>query len=69
MRSYTIDVLVRESSSGYRRTVEGAAQLKAAERLAKEGRGSLVESYRCFAGYGGSYEVAYTRYVYTVIEK
>lgn len=69
MRSYTIDVLVRESSSGYRRTVEGSAQLKAAEKLVKEGLATLVESYRCFAGYGSSYEVGYTRYVYTVIEK
>ena len=68
MRSFTFDVLVRESASGSRRTVDGSRWLELARKLAGEGRATLVLNSKSFAGYGGSFDVGYNRYNYTVTE-
>jgi hypothetical protein len=69
MRTYAIEVLVRESASGYARTVKGSQQFKEAEKLFKQKRATIVLKEKSFAGYGGSRDVGYTKYVYTITEK
>jgi hypothetical protein len=56
------------NANGYCRVVEGSKWIKLANKLVKEGRATLVENSRCFAGYGGSRDVSYMRFNYTVTE-
>ena len=68
MRSFTFDVLVRESASGHSRMTEGAHWYRLSKKLARKGSVSLSLNSKNFAGYGGGYDVGYTRYNFTVTE-
>lgn len=68
MRSFTFDVLVRYSASGNHRTVDGVNYIRLARDLARAGRVTLVLNRSEFAGYGGSRDVGYNRFNYTVTE-
>lgn len=68
MRSFSFDVLVRESAQGYVRITEGAYWYRLAKRLLRKDKVTLVQHSKTFAGYGGSYDVGYTRYKFTVTE-
>jgi hypothetical protein len=69
MRSFTFDVLERMSASGSSRNVEGSHWFNLARKLVREGRARLVQNNRVWCGYGGSRDVSYVRYTYTVTEK
>lgn len=69
MRSFNFDVLERMSASGSSRNVEGSNWITLANKLVREGRATLVENNRVWCGYGGSRDVSYVRYSYTVTEK
>jgi hypothetical protein len=69
MRSYTFDVLVRESANGYSRITEGAHWYRLASKMNRKGTATLVRNSKTFAGYGSSYDVGFTRYNFTVTEK
>ena len=68
MRSFTFDVLVRETASGYSRMTDGANWYRLAKRLYRKGSVSLALNSKVFAGYGNSPYVGYTRYNFTVTE-
>ena len=69
MRSYTFDVLWLETADGiYDRITEGEHWYTLARDLVRQGRATLVENSRTFAGYGDSYDEGYNRYNYTVTE-
>lgn len=68
MREFSFEILVRETADGRTRVCEGAHWLRLAQRLRRQGRARLVEHSRSFAGYGGSYDVGYTRHYLTVYE-
>jgi hypothetical protein len=69
VRSYTFDVLVRESASGYSRITEGAHWYRLASKMARKGTATLVLNSKVFAGYGSSPYVGFNRLNYTVNEK
>lgn len=69
MRSFTFDVLEVMNANGYCRKVQGANWLKLAKQLVREGRATLVENNSVWAGYGGSRDVSYRKWNYTVTEK
>jgi hypothetical protein len=68
MRSFTFNVLMRESASGSRRITDGAHWYRLAEKMARKGHATLVRNSKEFAGYGSSPYVGFTRYNYTVTE-
>lgn len=68
MRSFTFDVVDMMNADGYCRVVEGSKWMKLAQKMVREGRATLVENSRCFAGYGGSRDVSYWRFNMTVTE-
>ena len=68
MRSFNFDVLERMSASGHSRRVEGSNWYILARNMAREGHATLVENSRVWCGYGGSRDVSYVRYNYTVTE-
>ncbi len=68
MRSFNFDVLEMMNANGYSRRVEGSNWYILARNMSREGRATLVENNRVFCGYGGSRDVSYVRYNYTVTE-
>jgi hypothetical protein len=68
MRSFTFDVVDTMNADGYCRVVEGSKWMKLAQKMVSEGRATLVENRREFAGYGGSRDVSYWRFNMTVTE-
>ena len=68
MRSFTFDVLEMMNADGYSRRVQGANWQNLANRMVREGRATLVQNSRTWCGYGGSRDVSYVRYNYTVTE-
>jgi hypothetical protein len=68
MRSFTFDVLVRESASGHTRITEGAKWYRLAKKMQSKGQVTLVQNSKAFAGYGSSPYVGFTRYNFTVTE-
>jgi len=69
MRSFTFDVMDVMNADGYCRVVEGSKWIKLATKMVREGRATLVENSRMFAGYGSSRDISYLRFNYTVTEK
>lgn len=68
MRSFTFDVLEMMNANGYSRRVEGSKWYRLARDMSRKGRATLVENSRVWCGYGGSRDVSYVRYSYTVTE-
>ena len=68
MRNFTFNVVEVMNANGYCRKVEGANWLKIAKQMVREGRATLVENNSEWAGYGGSRDVSYRRWNYTVTE-
>jgi hypothetical protein len=69
MRSFTFDVLVRQSASGHSRMTEGSHWYRLAEKMSRKGTATLVLNSKVFAGYGSSPYVGFNRLNYTVTEK
>ena len=69
MRSFNFDVMDVMNADGYCRVVEGSKWIKLANKMVCEGRATLVENSRGFAGYGSSRDISYWRFNYTVTEK
>lgn len=68
-RSFTFDVMVRETADGrVTRSSNGGPWLRLARKMVKDGRAKLVCNGSQFSGYGGSYDVGYHRLNYTVTE-
>ena len=68
MRSFNFDVVRLETASGYTRITNGAYWYNEAQKMARKGTAKLVMNSKSFAGYGGSTDVGYTLYNYTVTE-
>lgn len=68
MRSFTFDVIVRETASGATRMTEGVNWYRLAMKMVRAGKATLVENRKEFAGYGSSYDVGYNRHNLTVTE-
>ena len=68
IRSFNFDVVRRETASGHTRITEGAYWYNEAQKMARKGTAKLAMNNKSFAGYGGSTDVGYTRYNYTVTE-
>jgi hypothetical protein len=69
MRSFNFDVMDVMNADGYCRVVEGSKWIKLATKMVREGRATLVENSRGFAGYGSSRDISYWCFNYTVTEK
>jgi hypothetical protein len=69
MRSFTFDVVDVMNADGHMRTTEGSKWIKLANKMVREGRATLVENSRGFAGYGSSRDISYWRFNMTVTEK
>jgi hypothetical protein len=68
-RSFTFDVMVRETADGrISRSSKGGPWLRLARKMAKNGTAKLICNGSQFAGYGGSYDVGYRCTNYTVTE-
>jgi hypothetical protein len=68
-RSFTFDVIVRETADGrVTRTSKGGPWLRLARKMAKAGTARLSVQGGGFIGYGGSYDVGYSKLIYTVTE-
>jgi len=68
MRTFTFDVLQMVTADGYSRITEGSRWLRLAQKMHRDGAATLVLDSKIFAGYGGSTDIGYTRYTYTVTE-
>jgi len=68
-RSFTFDVMVRETADGrVSRSSKGGPWLRLARKMVKDGTAKLICNGSQFAGYGGSYDVGYHCTNYTVTE-
>ena len=56
------------TANGYARMTEGAHWYRLARKMHRAGTAKLVLNDETFAGYGGSTDVGYTRYNFTVTE-
>ena len=72
MRSFNFDVLQRVTANGNARITNGAYYgaywYNEARKMSRKGTAKLVLNSKHFAGYGGSTDVGYTRYNFTVTE-
>ena len=68
MRSFTFDIVQRQTADGHTRITEGAYWYNQALKMSRKGTARLVMNSKSFAGYGGSTDVGYMRYNYTVTE-
>jgi len=68
MRSFNFDVLQRVTANGNARITNGAYWYNEARKMSRKGTAKLVLNSKNFAGYGGSTDVGYTRYNFTVTE-
>ena len=68
-RSFTFDVVVRETADGrITKSSKGGPWLRLARKMAKAGTAQLTVQGGGFMGYGSSYDVGYSKLVYTVTE-
>ena len=68
-RSFTFDVMVRETADGrVTKSSKGGPWLRLARKMSKAGSAKLICNGSQFAGYGGSYDVGYHCLNYTVTE-
>ena len=68
-RSFTFDVMVRETADGrVTKSSKGGPWLRLARKMAKAGTARLTVQGGGFMGYGSSYDVGYSKLIYTVTE-
>ena len=68
-RSFTFDVMVRETADGrVTKSSKGGPWLRLARKMAKAGTASLTVQGGGFVGYGSSYDVGYSKLIYTITE-
>jgi len=68
-RTFTFDVVVRETADGrVTKSSKGGPWLRLARKMAKAGTARLSVQGGGFMGYGGSYDVGYSKLIYTVTE-
>ena len=68
-RSFTFDVMVRETADGHvTKSSKGGPWLRLARKMAKAGTARLTVQGSGFVGYGSSYDVGYSKLIYTVTE-
>jgi hypothetical protein len=68
-RSFTFDVVVRETADGHvTRSSTGGPWLRLARKMAKAGTARLAVQGGGVMGYGRSYDVGYSKLIYTVTE-
>ena len=69
MRSFTFDVIVAEHANGkVTKATQGGPWLRLARKMAKDGTARLTVQGGGFVGYGRSYDVGYSKLIYTVTE-
>jgi hypothetical protein len=69
MRSFTFDVIVTETADGrVTKTARGGPWLRLARKMVKAGTARLTVQGGGFVGYGRSYDVGYSKLIYTVTE-
>lgn len=68
-RTFTFDVMVRETADGrVTRSSTGGPWLRLARKMAKAGTAKLTVQGGGFMGYGSSYDVGYSKLIYTITE-
>ena len=68
-RTFTFDVMVRETADGrVTRSSTGGPWLRLARKMAKAGTAKLTVQDGGFMGYGSSYDVGYSKLIYTITE-
>ena len=68
-RTFTFDVVVRVTADGrVTKSSKGGPWLRLARKMAKAGTARLSVQGGGFMGYGGSYDVSYSKLIYTVTE-
>lgn len=68
-RSFTFDVIVRETADGQvTKSSKGGPWLRLARKMAQAGTARLTVQGGSFMGYGSSYDVGYSKLIYTVTE-
>jgi len=68
-RTFVFDVIVRATADGrVTRSSKGGPWLRLARKMAKAGTARLTVQGGGFMGYGSSYDVGYSKLIYTVTE-
>ncbi len=68
-RSFTFDVIVRETADGHvTKSSKGGPWLRLARKMARTGTARLTVQGGGSMGYGRSYDVGYSKLIYTVTE-
>ncbi len=68
-RSFTFDVVVRETADGHvTKSSKGGPWLRLARKMARAGTARLTVQGGGSMGYGRSYDVGYSKLIYTVTE-
>ena len=68
-RSFTFDVVVKETADGHvTRSSKGGPWLRLARKMARAGTAQLTVQGGGSMGYGRSYDVGYSKLIYTVTE-